>query len=68
MAHLVADITHTLWVEGHPGRGHRHGKRAWSDQDHVKWKEGEKKAVIMEDKKEGAANVQQRAAMVVNAI
>lgn len=27
-----------------------------------------KKAVIMEDKKEGAANVQQRAAMVVNAI
>lgn len=31
-------------------------------------KREKKKAVIMEDKKEGAANVQQRAVMVVNAI
>lgn len=26
----VADTTHILWAEGHPGKGHLRGRRAWS--------------------------------------
>lgn len=52
-AHWVADITHTLWAEGHPGTDHPHGRRAWSNTQ-----DGEKKVG------ERIINLQQRAALL----
>lgn len=60
-ARWVADITHTLWVEDHPGRGRRRGRIAWSGQENIEWWRKKKRVKSGGLKAEGVADVQQRA-------